>query len=47
MPSSQQWMKTGTSNDLYVDTTLPDVSLLAIVDIGPYADANPPAAFDG
>jgi hypothetical protein len=37
----------GTSNDLYVDTTLLDVSLLAIVDIGPYADANPPAAFDG
>jgi hypothetical protein len=35
----------GTTNDLYVDATLPDVSLLAVVDIGPYADANPPAAF--
>jgi hypothetical protein len=37
----------GTSNDLYADATLPDVSLLAVVDIGPYADANAPAAFDG
>jgi hypothetical protein len=37
----------GTSNDLYVDTTFPNVSLLAVVDIGSYADANPPAAFDG
>jgi hypothetical protein len=37
----------GTSNDLYVDTTFPDVSLLAVVDIGLYADANPPVAFDG
>jgi hypothetical protein len=36
-----------TSNDLYANTTLPDVSLLAVIDIGPYADANPPAAFDG
>jgi hypothetical protein len=36
-----------TSNDPYADTTLLDVSLLAVVDIGPFADANPPAAFDG
>jgi hypothetical protein len=35
----------GTTNDLYADATLPDVSLLAIVDIGPYADANPSVAF--
>jgi hypothetical protein len=35
----------GTTNDLYADATLPDVSLLAVVDIGPCADANPPAAF--
>jgi hypothetical protein len=45
MPSSQQWMKMGTTNDLYADVTLPDISLLAVVDIGPYTDANPPAAF--
>jgi hypothetical protein len=37
----------GTSNNLYVDTIFPDVSLLTVVDIGPYADVNPPAAFDG
>jgi hypothetical protein len=36
-----------TSNDLYANITLPDISLLAVIDIGPYADANPPAAFDG
>jgi hypothetical protein len=35
----------GTTNDLYADATLPDISLLAIVDIGPYADTIPPAAF--
>ena len=35
----------GSSNDLNVVATLPDVSLLAVVDIGPHADANPPAAF--
>jgi hypothetical protein len=39
--------KTGTSNDPYADTTLLDISLLDIVDISPYADANSPAAFDG
>jgi hypothetical protein len=37
----------GTSNDFDADTTLLDISLLAVVDIGPYADANPPAVFDG
>jgi hypothetical protein len=36
-----------TSNDPYVDTTLLGVSFLTAVDIGPFADANPPAAFDG
>jgi hypothetical protein len=36
-----------TSNDLYANTTLPDVSLLPVIDIGPYTDAKPPAAFDG
>jgi hypothetical protein len=36
----------GTSNDLYTDTIFLGVSLLAAVDIGPFADANPPAAFD-
>jgi hypothetical protein len=35
----------GTSNDLYADATLPDVSLLAVVDIGPYTGAKSPAAF--
>jgi len=35
----------GISNDLYVVATLPDVSLLAIVNIGPHANANPPATF--
>jgi hypothetical protein len=35
----------GTTNDLYVDATLPDISLLAVVDIGPCANANPPYAF--
>jgi hypothetical protein len=40
-------MKTGTSNDPYGDTTLLDVSLLAVVDISPFANANPPAVFDG
>jgi len=35
----------GTSNDIYADATLRDVSLLAVVDIGSHANANPPAAF--
>jgi hypothetical protein len=37
----------GTSNDIYADTILLDVSLLDVINIGPYADANPPTAFDG
>jgi hypothetical protein len=36
-----------TSNDPYADSTLLGVSLLAAVDIGPFADASPPVAFDG
>jgi hypothetical protein len=36
-----------TSNDPYADSTLLGVFLLAAVDIGPFADANPPVAFDG
>jgi hypothetical protein len=35
----------GSTNDLYANATIPDVSLLAVVDIGPYADTNSPAAF--
>jgi hypothetical protein len=36
-----------TSNDPYAGTTLLSISLLVAVDIGPFADANPLAAFDG
>jgi hypothetical protein len=36
-----------TSNDPYADSTSLGVSLLAVVDISPFADASPPVVFDG